>query len=153
MNKKTQFLERTFVVLSIMNVKIKYFNEDFVTLSECNAVTKQLKSRLIESKIGIIITDEINRDYFDINGEIILKKVNIEDIQEANFINPIIANVIFDEKFIYNCLCEIKVEELINTLERSCTNCNTHCSGGPEGYICDRWSNDVIISFKKILKR
>ncbi len=35
----------------------------------------------------------------------------------------------------------------------TCANCRSNCSGGPNDYKCNRWSNDVLVGRAKVLSK
>lgn len=41
--KKTIFIEKSYIVASIINVKSKYFKNDFVTFEELNYIAEQFQ--------------------------------------------------------------------------------------------------------------
>ena len=45
---KTVFLEKSYIVASILNFKNKYLNEDFVTFQELNYISNQIQKQINE---------------------------------------------------------------------------------------------------------
>jgi len=104
---KSSFIESSYVVTHIFQVKKKYFNEYFVTLEEYHTVIKFLQQKLDYG----IITDKIDRNYFDVLTDIIVlqKGIDLIDI-ESIFIIPDLnqERIISDEKFIKSIIENIR---------------------------------------------
>lgn len=120
---KTFFIEKDYVVATIMYFKEKHFGEKFVTLKELNYVTSEMQKVFNKKGINACITSSIGCDHFNTAGSVILKKVTIFFIEKFyKAYAPLdILKVVWDHKFIAEKLYELKKEEL-EALEKLKTN-------------------------------
>ena len=115
----TGFIEGSCLVSSIMNVKSKYFDENFVKSEEFHYIKNKIQGRINNSGLHCVITDLIDNIYFYIqDGIIICNKKNSITVEDAiehfeMYISSYeVEQIILDEEFIYNALLELKENEL-----------------------------------------
>ena len=78
---KTIFVEKSYIVATLLNVKNNYFDECFVDFKELNYLTSCLQKYFNDNNMNVIITDEIDQNYFSINDVIVLNKLNDTSMQ------------------------------------------------------------------------
>jgi len=75
--------------------------------------------------------------------------------KELTYLSQDIMTLIYDEHFIYLCLCEYKVSKLKSSIEHNCSNCSRNCSGNfsySNDYTCFRWKYDFEEETNKCLR-
>lgn len=114
----TFFLNRSHVVATIMKTKDKHYDEQFVTIRECNLIISLLKEKFNEEKVNVVILDHIDKYHFKIiNGRIVpndKNNISVEDIKKTYWCNDStnkIANIIWDDSLIHNYLNEISTKK------------------------------------------
>lgn len=112
---KTVFMEKSYVVASILATKQRYLNQSFVTSEECNQISNILQKRYNEENLNVCIMDDIDLGYFNIvDGVITLNKsknIDIESIKQRyqGYIPNInILLLVWDNKFILENLRILK---------------------------------------------
>lgn len=108
------FIEKSYIVSSILYFKRKFLGKNFVTIEELNYVSSKLEQDMNNHNINAIILDEIDNYYFDISDVI---KVNVSnDLSLENLISRYqgylsleILSLIWNEKIILNYLYEFKM--------------------------------------------
>ena len=162
MDKKV-LLDKGFIVTMLLTVKTNYFNESFVTLHECNTVIQELINKLDKSNSGIYITDDLDNEYFEIISDVIVinrnKDIDLNGIFER-YLGCLPSNIFYelnmimcDEKFFYDSILDAKLSNIVNSMNYSCSKCNTECSGSYANHPCERWTHDITLSKKQILKK
>ena len=112
--ENTIFIEKSYIVSSILYFKRKFLGKNFVTIEELNYVSSKLEQDMNNHNINAIILDEIDNYYFDISDVI---KVNVSnDLSLENLISRYqgylsleILSLIWNEKIILNYLYEFKM--------------------------------------------
>ena len=75
-------MEKSYVIASIFKTKHLHFRENFVTLKECNVISRLLQKEYNNRNINVCITNAIDNDYFKVfNGIIVLNKDKNIDLQ------------------------------------------------------------------------
>ena len=74
--ENTVFIEKSYVVASVLNVKIKQLKEHFVTMKEVNYVSNELQKKLNEQNLNAIISDNIDTDYIEVLDIIEINRLN-----------------------------------------------------------------------------
>lgn len=110
------FVEKSYVIASILNVKYKYFKEEFVTYSELNEICWAVQEKLNEENINTCITSEVSecfllKDNIVINEELKMSLPNVVKMY-MGYLPLDVALVIWDEELILNKLIEIREREL-----------------------------------------
>jgi hypothetical protein len=62
-----KFLSKNCVTAAIIKTKYNLVGENFVSCGECNYFEKRLEKRLKEKNISVIITSQLDIDYFCLN--------------------------------------------------------------------------------------
>jgi len=109
----TIFIEKSYIAASILNVKYKFLNEDFVTIEELNYISDKFQKKLNEQNFDAIILDKIDTDYFDISDIIKINKskgLSFESIinHYQGYLDLGILLLIWNKETILNYLEEIK---------------------------------------------
>lgn len=117
---KAVFLEKSYIVASILNFKNKYLNEDFVTFQELNYISNQIQKQINEQKLNAVILDNIDSDYFEISNVIIAnrsKDISLESLiaRYQGYLDLNLLLIIWNDERLFNYLSEfmsIKIEEM-----------------------------------------
>lgn len=108
-------MEKSYVVASIFKTKQLHFRENFVTLEECNVISKLLQKEYDNKNLKVCIIDAIDSDYFKIlNGIIFLNKeknIDLQDIEQRY--QGYVPNIDFllnlwNDKFILKIIRELR---------------------------------------------
>ena len=62
----TIFIEKSYVIASIMQIKKEFLDEQFVTFAEANVIKRNLQNEFNNKSLNVCITDEIDPNYFSI---------------------------------------------------------------------------------------
>ena len=149
-------LQSGYIADAIIETKRKRFNEDFTTMEEVNIIEQVIQQRIKEKDLKVKIVNDFFKRYFDIiNG--VITKADKETESLKFFISNIeIRETIYDENLIYLCICEIIINKLNNSIEHTCSNCNSLCCGGlcnEQAKICSKWTHDFAQETNKVLKK
>jgi len=155
MSKIKLELQTGYIADAIIQTKKNRFNEQFATIEEVNVMKEVMQKRVEQKELNVKFVDAFFKKYFDIVNGVITKadketeslKVYISDIE--------IRQAIYDEDFIYLCLCEIMIDRLTNSLDHTCSDCNSNCCGGlssEQAKDCTKWSHDFSSKNNHILK-
>ncbi len=106
-------IEKSHVIASILDCKIRFFNEYFVSYVEANIIKRAIQERLEENKLDAYTSSIVDERYFTIHPvyapiysfETI--KYHYEHIPDSK-----IAEIVWDETFIISKLQEIYQEKL-----------------------------------------
>lgn len=117
--ENTIFIEKSYIVSSILYFKRKFLGKNFVTIEELNYVSSKLEQDMNNHNINAIILDEIDNYYFDISDVI---KVDVIKVNVSNglslenlisryqgYLSLEILLLIWNEKIILNYLYEFKM--------------------------------------------
>ncbi len=112
--ENTIFIEKSYIVSSILYFKRKFLGKNFVTIEELNYVSSKLEQDMNNHNINAIILDEIDNYYFDISDVI---KVNVSNglslenliSRYQGYLSLEILSLIWNEKIILNYLYEFKM--------------------------------------------
>lgn len=112
--ENTIFIEKSYIVSSILYFKRKFLGKNFVTIEELNYVSSKLEQDMNNYNINAIILDEIDNYYFDISDVI---KVNVSNglslesliSRYQGYLSLEILSLIWNEKIILNYLYEFKM--------------------------------------------
>ena len=112
--ENTIFIEKSYIVSSILYFKRKFLGKNFVTIEELNYVSSKLEQDMNNHNINAIILDEIDNYYFDISDII---KVNVSNglslenliSRYQGYLSLEILSLIWKEKIILNYLYEFKM--------------------------------------------
>ena len=110
------FIEKSYVLASIFNVKINIFKQSFVTCEELNQITWLIQKRFNEDNLHAVITDEIDYEYYEFNGVYVINKKEDKNIIDVlnRFLgacyHPEILSYIWNEEFILDSLISIQEE-------------------------------------------
>lgn len=151
MNKPVE-IKLDYIIDSILKVKNKRFNENFTTLEELEVIKKLIERRIIKNNISIKFTELFSKKNFSLINNILFKT----NTKELEYISDNIMGLIYDENFIYICLCEYKVSKLNDSIEHNCSNCSRKCSGNfsySNDYTCFRWKYDFEEETNKQLRK
>lgn len=160
MGKRKIELQNYYIADAIIQTKKKRFNEQFTTLEEVNIIKQVIEKRIKEKKLDLKFADCYFEKYFNIINGIITRidkdTENLKSYISGRTMDEMIANqeIIYDENLIYLCLCEIMINKLSNSIERSCHTCNTECCGGlsiQKAQNCNRWTHDFNNDKYKII--
>lgn len=110
----TIFMEKSYIIASIMKTKNKFYKKSYVTKEECNALTQIFMREYSNNNLSVCITDEIDSDYFKVTNDIIILNDGrtIADIEERfqAYISIDHLMILWNDKFILEKLGEIKTE-------------------------------------------
>lgn len=112
--ENTIFIEKSYIVSSILYFKRKFLGKNFVTIEELNYVSSKLEQDMNNHNTNAIILDEIDNYYFDISDVI---KVNVSNglslenliSRYQGYLSLEILSLIWNEKIILNYLYEFKM--------------------------------------------
>lgn len=112
--ENTIFIEKSYIVSSILYFKRKFLGNNFVTIEELNYVSSKLEQDMNNHNINAIILDEIDNYYFDISDVI---KVNVSNglslenliSRYQGYLSLEILSLIWNEKIILNYLYKFKM--------------------------------------------
>ena len=112
--ENTIFIEKSYIVSSILYFKRKFLGNNFVTIEELNYVSSKLEQDMNNHNINAIILDEIDNYYFDISDVIkvnVSNGLSIENLISHNqgYLSLEILSLIWNEKIILNYLYEFKM--------------------------------------------
>lgn len=156
MGKRKLELQTGYIADAIMQTKKKKFNEEYTTIEEVDIIKQVMKKRIQQRNLSVKFVDGFFERYFDITNGVITKADKDTVSLRPYISNMEIGDTIYDEQFIYLCLCEIIIDKLNNSVEHACYTCNTECTGGlsPEkAKNCNRWSHDFNTEKHKVIKR
>lgn len=143
-------LQTGYIADAIMETKKKRFNEDFTTVEEVNIIKKLMQNRIQQKNLNVKFVDAFFERYFDIiNG--VITKADKETPSLKPYISDMeIRETVYDEHFIYLCLCEILICKLNNSIEHTCYNCVTECTGlfnqsHSKPNDCTKWTHDFVV--------
>lgn len=111
----TIFINKGFIIASIIKIKEKYFEECFATFKEVNIITRELQ-QLCNKQVNTCIKDEVDNRYINIyNGIYTLSEdissLELKDIYES-YCPLEIAPIIFSENIIYEYILMIKTSQI-----------------------------------------
>ena len=117
--ENTIFIEKSYIVASILNIKSKVFNEEFTKFDELNYISDQIQRKLNEQNYMAIILDKIDTDYFDISDVIKINKskgLSIESIinRYQGYLKLDILLLINNKEMLLEYLSNFKSLESIN---------------------------------------
>jgi len=109
---KTLFIEKSYMVASIMKINRNYLHKNYVSKRELNILTWNIQKKFNEENIKAIFVDDIDYSYFLDCGDIIMLSEDyicdfegVEQRFQAHL--PIeILSIIWDEKFITSMLID-----------------------------------------------
>lgn len=115
----TIFIEKSYIVASILNVKSECLRKEFITLEELNYISNQFQRKLNEQNFDAIILDKIDTDFFDVSDIIKINKskgLSIESIinRYQGYLDLDILLLIWNKEIILDYLSEFKAIESIN---------------------------------------
>lgn len=143
-------LQSGYIADAIIETKKKRFNEKFTTIEEVNIIKQVMQNRLQQKNLNVKFIDRFLERYFNIIGGVITT-VDKEIVSLKPYISDMeIRETVYDEYFIYLCLCEILICKLNNSLEHTCQNCVTECTGlfnqsHSKPNDCTKWTHDFVI--------
>lgn len=132
------FLEFSYVVDAIIWVKQKRFNENYASVDECILIKQKMQQALNEYRENVIITDNINYSWFHIDNVITVT----DDTIRFNLNNDL-YQIVYDEAFIYMCLCEIMLDKLAKSMQCNQDNITNSSLS----------NNDCALEVKKLIKQ
>lgn len=100
---RMNLLSGNFILTNLMKLKLKYFDEPYITKEEYNFVKNVLRKKYDIEKLEIIITDTVDTNYFKIEDIITLNDISIEEV-ESKYIKNIpkyIRDILWNEFYIY----------------------------------------------------
>ena len=127
-NMNTKFIESSILVASILNVKNKYLDEEYVKEKELHYIKEGIQKVINSKNINAVIISSIDNIYYNIQDGIILcnkkNSVTKEDVYEhfsSYLIQYEIEKIIWNEEYIFELLIQLKQEEL-NKMQEIKTN-------------------------------
>ena len=99
------WLEKSFVIASIIGTKNNHYGESFATFEEVNTLQGLLQKKL--NRYDVLITDAVSEDYFAIyDGVYVLKNITVKGLLDRYMgyfpVNMLgIYKIIFDDDFIF----------------------------------------------------
>ena len=67
-------IDKAFVADAIITVKEEVFQENYVTVEECNQIAEKMQRRLEDAGISAIISKEVNETLLEVNQFIIYQR-------------------------------------------------------------------------------
>lgn len=118
---RTIFINKSFIIASIIRIKEKYFEECFVTFKETNIIAYELQ-QLCNKQVNICIEDEIDNRYINVNNGIYtlnedISSLELKDIYES-YCPLEIASIIFSDSIIYEYILTIKKSQIETAMEK-----------------------------------
>lgn len=109
----TIFIEKSYIVSSILNAKSKHLRKEYITLEELNYISDCFQKKLNELNINAVILDKIDADYFDVSDVIKINKskgLSLDSIinRYQGYLDLDILLLIWDEETILGYLSELK---------------------------------------------
>lgn len=105
------------------------FNEEFTTIEEVNVMKEVMQKRIKQKELNVEFVDAFFKRYFDIISGVITKADNQTESLKVHISDVDIRETVYDEDFIYLCLCEIMINRITNSMDHTCSNSNSNCSG------------------------
>ena len=102
------FLSQGYIALSLIKVKDKIFNENFVTMSELNQFTIFMQGEFNKRELGIAIVHRLDREYFNVREGIITITEKCRD--NLNMLK--VSDILNDESLILNFLMTFENKRL-----------------------------------------
>lgn len=156
MGRKILELKIGYIADVIIEIKKKRFNEDFTTEEEVELIRQCIEKRVNKNNDVTKFTYAYPKKSFNIVNGVITKVNNDSEILKASISDEKIVEMIYDEDFIYLCLCEIMINKLYNSIDHTCFNCSTECCGKLNSSSeddCFRWSYDFKKETQKSLRK
>jgi len=156
MRKRKLELQIGYIADAIIQVKKSRFNEEFTTMEEFNIIKQVIQKKIEQKNLNVKFVDAFFKGYFDVIEDVIIKVDKDTESLKMYISDTEIKELIYDEEYIYLCLCEIMINKLSNSIEHTCSNCNTYCCGGltkEASKNCSNWSCDLFSDKYKVLKK
>lgn len=99
-------IDKAFVADAIIAVKKEAFQENYVTVAECNQIAQKLQERLKASGIEAILSEEVNHALLEVNQTTIQQRKLLESFDLSRWLEEEVRKVIYDKTFILKCLQE-----------------------------------------------
>lgn len=124
----TKFIENSYVIAAIMKINNKYFNKNYISRRQLNTLAWDIQKRFNEQNINALFVENIDKDYFEDYGDIIMLSDNyinnIESIEQRfqAYLPMEILSIIWDEKFILSNInenAENKISERIKNFTKN----------------------------------
>lgn len=109
------WLEKSFVIASIIGTKNNHYGESFATFEEVNTLQGLLQKKL--NRYDVLITDAVSEDYFAIyDGVYVLKNITVKGLLDRYMgyfpVNMLgIYKIIFDDDFIFENIQRIRCND------------------------------------------
>ncbi len=142
-----------YIADAVLDVKVKRFHEKFVSIEDVRIMQKLLASRLKKNGLNVKFVDLFFNDYFRIENEVITKYDSLKNLQKY-IPNKKLRKAVYDEDFIYYCLCQMEIIKINNSVEHTCFNCATHAISECENFLltkkagkanaCKRWTYNIF---------
>jgi len=154
---KEKYLELSieYIIDVALDVKIKKFKEKFVSLEDCFILKEWMQQRFDRKGLNVKFINEFSADFFIVQNGVIVRK---DYTLKSSISDRTIEKLIYDEEFIYLCICQIMINKLNDSIEHTCTTCSNPCLGGitPEDNTnCRRWKHnfnkETKIELEKVL--
>ena len=155
MGKMKLKLQTGYIVDAIIQVKKNRFNEEFTTIEEVDMIKSLIQKRFNQKGLNVKFVDTFFTRYFNIIDGVIIKASKESESLEVYICDEEVYKIIYDEEFIYLCLYKIMLNKRANSIEHTCTNCNSYCCGGlsPEqAENCNKWTHSVFVEKNRVLK-
>lgn len=147
-------LQTGYIADAIIDVKSERFGERFTSIQEVLIMQKLIERRLKKKGLRVTFIDAFFSDYFRVDNDVITKCYESETLK--NYIgNREIRKTIYDDNFIYYCLCQMLINKLNNSINRTCVNCATNTTSeckklllgknpSTKSINCDRWTYNIV---------
>jgi len=148
MSKFKLELQTGYIADAIIETKKKRFNEEFTTIDEVNIMKDVIRRRIQQQGLTVKFIDAFFKNHFNIIDGVITKSYKAPESLKIYISDLSIREAIYDENLIYLCLCEIWVNKLTCSMEHTCINCTTNCSGSlyPEQPTdCAKWTHSFSV--------
>lgn len=147
-------LQTGYIADAIIDVKLRRFGEKFASVQEILIMQEVMEQRLKSKGLKVKFIDEFFNDYFRVDNNVVTKYDEAESLKKY-ISNKEIRKTIYDDNFIYYCLCQILINKLNNSIEHTCANCATKTTIECEKLLlskktpttpnnCDRWTCNVL---------
>lgn len=142
-------LQTGYIADAIIETKKKRFNEEFTTIEEVSIMKQLIQNRIQQKNLNVKFIDVFFKRYFDIINKVITKADKETESLKYYIADMGIREIIYDEDFIYLCLCEILICKLNNSIEHTCNNCGAECTGlfnqsHSKPNDCTKWVHDFV---------
>lgn len=147
-------LQTGYIADAVIDVKLRRFGEKFASVQEILIMQEVMEQRLKNKGLKVKFIDAFFNSYFRVDNNVVTKYDEAESLKKY-ISNKEIRKTIYDDNFIYYCLCQILINKLNNSIKHTCANCATKTTIECEELLlskktpttpnnCDRWTYNIL---------